>query len=106
MARIALALCLFASPAFADASKFFCRFDNGQYLDGWAKDGEILLDFDNRRNWQKAFGKVEGNHVVITEIVSGGMFVLVWEWGKHSAYGLTKHNDGRTTQGNAYCSWR
>jgi hypothetical protein len=106
MWKYIIVLLMLSTSVMAKPSNFFCRFDNGQSVEGWAKDGDIMLDFDGKGDWNKAYGRIDGKFAIITEIVSGGMFTLTWEYEKHSAYGITKHNNGRTTEGNAYCSWR
>ena len=109
MLKRVLILTLLATPAVATSkpSHFGCTFANGQTLEGWAKDGDIMLDFDNKGNWQKAFGRIENNMAIITEIVSGGMFTLAWNLNSHEAYGVTHHNSsGRNVEGHAFCSWR
>jgi hypothetical protein len=109
MLKRVLILTLLATPAVATnkPSHFGCTFANGQTLEGWAKDGDIMLDFDNNGNWQKAFGRIENNMAIITEIVSGGMFTLAWNLNNHEAYAVTHHNSsGRKVENHAFCSWR
>ena len=109
MRKWAFILLILSSPAVAASkpSHFFCTFANGQTLEGWAKDGDIVLDFDGKGDWQKAFGKVDNNMAVITEIVSGGMFTLAWNLNNHEAYAVTHHNSsGRKVENHAFCSWR
>jgi hypothetical protein len=107
MFKYALAISLLVTQAFGKASNFYCTFANGQTLEGWAKDGDIVLDFDGKGDWQKAFGKVQGDTVLITEIVAGGRFVLAWNMNTHEAYAITNHNrTGKQVENHAYCSWR
>lgn len=56
---------------------FACTFANGQSVEVIARDGNIAVDFDKKGDWQKAFGRVEGSMVTITEIVAG-VGVLFW----------------------------
>ena len=110
MKRFLIPLLLAASPLSAAPNKpshFFCTFANGQKLEGLALNGEIMLDFDGNGSWQSAFGKVDGNMVTITEIVSGGRFVLAWNVDTHEAYAITDHNrTGKRVENHAYCWWR
>lgn len=108
MLRWVALLLLLCLPAQASSKiHFFCTIASGETVDIWAQDGNVVVDFDSKGDWQKAFGKVDGNMVTITEIVAGGMFVLAWDTRTHEAYAITQHNKtGRKVENHAYCSWR
>ena len=86
---------------------FACTFANGQSVEVIARDGNIAVDFDKKGDWQKAFGRVEGSMVTITEIVAGGRFVLAWNTNSNEAYAITDHNrTGKRVENHAFCYWR
>lgn len=107
-ALIALGLCVATSAYAGDkTSSFGCTIANGETLIGYARNGDIVLDFNNKGNWNKAFGKVEGSMVIITEIVAAGRFILAWNTKSNEAYVITQHNrTGEKVENHAFCYWR
>lgn len=98
---------LLVNPAQAKTISFGCTVANGESIIGYANNGDIVLDFNNKGNWQKAFGKVEGSMVTVTQIVAGGRFILAWNTRSNEAYVITDHNrTGERVENHAFCYWR
>lgn len=104
----AVLLCLASTTIQAKSGiSFGCTIANGETLIGYARNGDIVLDFNNKGNWNKAFGKVEGSMVIITEIVAAGRFILAWNTKSNEAYVITQHNrTGEKVENHAFCYWR
>ena len=103
---IVLFALLVPSAASAKYASFICTFSNGQSVEVIARDGNVAVDFDKKGDCQKAFGKVDGDMLIITEIVAGGRFILVWNTNTHEAYSITDHNrTGKRVENHAFCYW-
>lgn len=105
-------LLLFFALVFPVASQsatvqYRCTTANGETIDVFARDGNVVVDFNDKGDWQKAFGKVDGKMVSVIVIVAGGRFIMSWDTKSHAAYVITDHNNtGKRVEDHAYCSWR
>lgn len=106
---LAIAACFAALTTAANASsaeitKASCVVEDGSQVSIMARNGNVAVNWAGE-DWQRAFGKVEGNDVIVTTLGNNGVVVLVWNI-KTNAAGIAIKNDttGKVSEYRARCS--
>lgn len=105
MNRYAIALCatLATAPAYARATNSECVTQDGSRFFMSASKGGVMVRWEGT-TWYEAFGKVEGDMVVVTQILPNGVIIFAWDTSTNAAHVVMKNDrTGERTEARARC---
>ena len=107
MRKIAMiAAMLVAAPATAKTVNFDCVTQDGSQFYVSTTNRNVAVRWGNGQ-WQQAFGRIDGEVVIITQIAPNGVIVVSWDTGTNAAYVIMKNDrTGAKDETHARCWFR
>ena len=104
MIRLVAVLFLFmAAPAMAKSINTECVMQDGTRMYMSASKGSVMVRWDGT-GWNEAFGKVEDDMVIVTQLAPNGVIVIAWDTRTNAAHVVMKNDrTGERTESRARC---
>jgi hypothetical protein len=100
---IALIAALVAAPASAKSINTECVTQDGTRMYMSASKGSVMVRWDGT-GWNEAFGKVEDDMVIVTQLAPNGVIVIAWDTRTNAAHVVMKNDrTGERTESRARC---